>query len=152
MRVAMETTSPVGMAETKFVTFRVGDSLMGVSIRLVEEINRHVEVTPVPHAPCHFRGVINLRGEVVTVVDLRTILELPPAELTQQTRKVVVQSKGEQIGLLVDRIADVVRTRTDDIDPPPANIGGVDGRFFKGVYKLKTELRIILDIDAALAA
>ncbi len=152
MSIAMEITSPAGTAETEFVTFRVGDSLMGVSIHLVDGINRLVEVTPVPGAPYYVRGVINLRGEVVTVVDLRTILGLPPAEITEHTRTVVVRSKDEQIGLLVDRIADAVKIRTDDIDPPPANVGGVEGRFFKGVYKLETELLIILDVDTALAA
>ncbi len=152
MSIAAETAPPAGTADTEFVTFRVGDVLMGVGIRQVEEINRHVEVTIVPHAPDYVRGVINLRGAVVTVVDLRRIIGLPPAELTGQTRTVVIHSKGEQIGLLVDRIADVVKTRTDRIDQPPANIGGVEGRFFKGVYKLEAELLIILDIDAALAA
>ena len=147
MSIATETTT----AETEFVTFRVGDALMGVDIRQVEEINRHVEVTAVPHAPDYVRGVINLRGAVVTVVDLRRILGMPPAEITKQTRTVVVHSNDEQIGLLVDRIADVVKARTDEIDPPPANIAGVEGRFFKGVHKLETELLIILDIDAALA-
>ncbi|HYW78494.1 MAG TPA: chemotaxis protein CheW, partial [Thermoguttaceae bacterium] len=151
MSTAVENTSLIGATETEFVTFCVGDALMGVNIRQVEEINRHVEVTIVPHAPPYVRGVINLRGEVVTVVDLRRILGLPPAEITQQTRTIVVRSKGEQIGLLIDRIADVVKARNDEIDPPPANVGGVEGRFFKGVYKSDSELLIILDIDAALA-
>ena len=153
MSTASKTAPPANeTAETEFVTFRVGDALMGVSIRQVEEINRHVEVTAVPHAPDYVRGVINLRGEVVTVVDLRRILGLPPAEITKQTRTVVVHSKGEHIGLLVDRIADVVKARTDEIDSPPANVGGVEGRFFKGVHKLETELLVILDVDAALTA
>lgn len=151
MSTATETMSTTDAGEVEFVTFRVGNMLIGADIRQVEEINRHVEVTAVPHAPDHVRGVINLRGEVVTVVDLRTILGLPPTETTKQTRTVVVHSKDEQIGLLIDRIADVVKTRHDDIDPPPANLGSVKGRFFKGVHKLETELLTILDIDAALA-
>jgi len=151
MSIATQDTSATSADEAEFVTFYVGNILIGADIRQVEEINRHVEVTVVPHAPDYVRGVINLRGAVVTVVDLRTILGLPTTELTGQTRTVVVRSKGEQIGLLIDRITDVVKARTVDIDRPPANIGGVEGRFFKGVHKLDAELLIILDIDAALA-
>ena len=151
MSIATETTFATSADKVEFVTFYVGNILIGADIRQVEEINRHVDVTAVPHAPDYVRGVINLRGAVVTVVDLRTILGLLATELTKQTRTVVVRSKGEQIGMLVDRIADVVKARTDEIDRPPANIGGAEGRFFKGVYKLDAELLIILDIDAALA-
>ncbi len=152
MSIAAETTPTTAADEVEYVTFYVGNILIGADIRQVEEINRHVEVTTVPHAPKFVWGVINLRGDVVTVVDLRTILGLPPAEISKQTRNVVVRSNGEQIGLLVDQIADVVKARAGEIDPPPANVGGVEGRFFKGVCKLETELLIILDIDAALAA
>ncbi|MEA1952728.1 MAG: chemotaxis protein CheW [Planctomycetota bacterium] len=151
MNTAMENTSATVAGEVEFVTFYVGNILIGADIRQVEEINRHIEVTGVPHSPDYVRGVINLRGEVVTVVDLRRILNLSPSKITKQTRTVVVHSKDEQIGLLIDRIADVIKAQTDEINPPPANISGVEGRFFKGVYKLETELLIILDIDAALA-
>jgi purine-binding chemotaxis protein CheW len=149
MSTTTETTA-IATGEVEFVTFYVGDLLIGADIHCVEEINRLIDVTPAPHAPECVRGVINLRGEVVTVVDLRTILGLPHGNVGSQARNVVVRSKGEQIGLLVDRIADVIRARVDEIDPPPANVSGVDGRFFKGVYKLDTELLVILDVDAAL--
>ena len=149
MSTTTETTA-IATGEVEFITFYVGDLLIGANIHCVEEINRLIDVTPAPHAPEYVRGVINLRGEVVTVVDLRTILGLPHANVGSQARNVVVNSKGEQIGLLVDRIADVVLARVDEIDPPPANVSGVDGRFFTGVYKLDTELLVILDVDAAL--
>ncbi len=151
MSTATQNTSATATGEMEFVTFHVGNILIGADIRQVEEINRHVEVTAVPHSPGYVRGVINLRGEVVTVVDLRSILGLAPTDIIKHTRTVVVNSRGEHIGLLIDRIADVVKARTDEINPPPANVGGVEGRFFKEVYKLETELLIILDIDAALA-
>ncbi|MBN1910154.1 MAG: chemotaxis protein CheW [Pirellulales bacterium] len=138
-------------AGQEFATFYVADLLLGVNILQVEEINRHVTLTPVPHSPDYVRGVINLRGEVVTVVDLKAILGLPEGEITKDTRNVVVNSKGEQIGLLVDRIADVVKAPGDMIEPPPANLGGVDGRYFKGVVKLQHDLLVILDVESALA-
>ena len=150
MSTTTATTSAGVGSEVEFATFYVGDLLIGADIHQVDEMNRHVEVTPVPHAPDYVRGVINIRGEVVTVVDPRTILGVPKAEVTEHTRNVVFNSNGEQVGLLVDRIADVVRARQDEIDSTPANIGGVDGRFFKGIYKLETELLVILDVEAML--
>lgn len=135
----------------QFATFCVGDQLMGVDIRRIQEINRNVEMTPVPHAPEFVRGVINLRGDVATVIDLRTILGLTPAEFTSKTRNVIIETDGEPVGLLVDRVADVITAQTADIEPPPANVGGMDGRFFRGVYKLETELLVLVDVDAVLS-
>ncbi|NOX55039.1 MAG: chemotaxis protein CheW [Planctomycetes bacterium] len=137
-------------SETEYVTFCVDDLLLGVEIDRVDEINRRVDVTPVPHAPPFVCGVLNLRGEVVTVVDLRMILGRSPADSQRATRTLIVRSKGEQIGLRVDEIADVVRARRSEIDPVPSNLGGTEGRYFEGVHKLESELLIILDIDAAL--
>ncbi|MGA2061436.1 MAG: chemotaxis protein CheW [Thermoguttaceae bacterium] len=151
MSTITTTRSVRSAGEVEFVTFYVGDLLIGIDIHNVEEINRQVEVTPVPQAPPHVRGVINLRGEVVTVVDLRKVLEMGRTEINQCTRTVVVNSGNEEIGMLVDRVADVVLARADQIDTPPANISGVDGRFFKGVYKLDKTLLIVLDVDAAIA-
>ncbi len=134
----------------EYCTFYVEDLLIGVDIRQVEEINRQIDVTPIPHAHQHVRGVINLRGEVVTVVDLRTILGLPSSDVTYQTRNVIVNSCGEQIGLLVDRVGDVVAIRTDFIDPLPANFDEGAVRLFLGVYKMKNRLLALLDIETAL--
>ncbi|HOW71586.1 MAG TPA: chemotaxis protein CheW [Phycisphaerae bacterium] len=146
-------TPPRNLAqEMEYATFYVGDILLGVDIGQMEEINRQLEVTVVPHAPPFVRGVVNLRGEVVTVVDPRVILGLPVTEVSATSRTVIVRHKGEQIGLLVDRIADVVRISVGEMEPPPANVGGVEGRFFKGVYKLQTELLIVLDVETALSA
>lgn len=132
-------------------SFYLGDALMATPIPQIEEINRHLSLTPVPHAPSYVRGVINLRGEVMTVIDLRAVLGLGPTEITPQTRNVIVTSRGEHIGLLVDRIAEVVTIEREQIERPPANVSGVDGRFFRGVYKLEGELLVILDIETVMA-
>lgn len=137
--------------ELDYVTFYLGDLLLGIDIHAIQEINRQLEVTIVPHAPSDVRGTVNLRGEVVTVVDLRTILGLEPATITAHSRNVIVNSAGEQIGLLVDRIADAVKAHTDDMEPPPINLSGIDGRFFSGVYKIESDLLVILDVNEALA-
>lgn len=137
--------------ELQFATFYVGRMLLGVDIRVVQEINRQSEITNVPHAPDHVRGVINLRGEVATVVDLRTILGLPRAERSRQTRNLIVHHRGESIGLLVDRISDILTLRADEIDPPPTNVDGVAGRLMSGVYTLDSEIVVLLDIDEVLS-
>lgn len=135
----------------QFATFYVGDLLLGVDIRQVQEINRQLEVTPVPGAPPFVRGVINLRGEVATVINLRTVLGLPRVEVTRETRNLIVHSQGEAIGLLVDKISDILTVRGDEISSPPSNLSGVDGRFFTGVYATETELVVLLDIEQALS-
>ncbi|MCK4660728.1 MAG: chemotaxis protein CheW [Phycisphaerae bacterium] len=151
MSTAVETSQAHAAGEAEIATFYVGNQLMGVNIQQVQEINRHVKVTAVPHALDCVRGVINLRGEVVTVVDLRTILGLEQTEISDQSRNVIVKSRDEKIGLLVDRIADVESIRTEETEPPPANVSGVDGRFFKGIHKLESELLVILDVEEVLS-
>jgi purine-binding chemotaxis protein CheW len=131
--------------------FYVGQTLMGIPIDQVEEINHQLDLTPVPQTPPQVRGVVNLRGEVVTVIDLRVVLGLEPTVLAKQTCNVLVRSQGEQVGLLADRVADVIRTRRSDIERPPANVGGTSGRFFQGVCKLKEGLLVILDVEEVLA-
>jgi purine-binding chemotaxis protein CheW len=138
-------------AELQFATFYVGHMLLGVDIRVVQEINRQSEITQVPHAPDYVRGVINLRGDVATIVDLRAILGLPPSEASRQTRNLIVHHQGEAIGLLVDQISDILTLREDEISPPPTNVDGVDGRLMSGVCTLESEIVVLLDIDEVLS-
>ena len=145
-----DTVQTAAHKETDYVTFYVGDVLLGIDIKGVDEINRHVEVTPVPHAPPFVCGVFNLRGDVVTAVDLHVILGIPQED-NETTRTVIVRSRNEQIGLRVSRIADVVTVRSDAVDPVPPNFGSSDARFFRGVFKLESELLNLLDVDAALS-
>jgi purine-binding chemotaxis protein CheW len=143
--------SPALAEELEIASFFVGDTLLGLPINQVEEINHHLDLTPVPHAPACVRGVINLRGEVVTVIDLRTVLGLEPTVLTRRTCNVVVRSHGEQIGILADGVGDVIRAHRAGIEPPPANVDGADGRLLRGVYKLPDALLLILDAEQVLA-
>ncbi len=137
--------------ELELATFYIGDMLMGIDIRQIQEINQHLHMTPVPHAPDFVRGVVNLRGRVVTVADLSVVLGLGQAVITPRSRNVIVNSNDEQIGLLTDRIADVVTVTKHDIELPPANISGVEGRFFKGVCKLESTLLLIIDVEEVLS-
>ncbi len=135
--------------ELELATFFCDHLLLGVELGEVEEINRHTQVTPVPGAPDCVRGLINLRGEVVTVLDLKTILGLGTTEIGPGTRNVIVRSQNERIGLLVDAVSDVVRARRDELLPCPANFGQVDSRFFRAVYRLEGRLLVLLDVAAA---
>lgn len=137
--------------EQQFATFYVGDLLLGIDICKVQEINRQLDVTPVPNSPEYVRGVINLRGEVATVIDLRTILGLPAGEETRNTRNLIVHSQGEAIGLWVDKISDILTIHEDEITPAPANIEGVDGRFLTGVHTIETDIVVLLDVEQVLA-
>lgn len=142
---------PQATEELQFSTFHVGDLLLGVDIRIVQEINRQLDITPVPGAARHVCGVINLRGEVATVVNLRSVLGLPAAERNRDTRNLIVHSQGEAIGLLVDRIGDILTVRPDEVSDPPSNIEGVDSRFFSGVHTLDTDLCVLLDVEQVLS-
>lgn len=148
--MTVSTLTSVDSETLELATFSVGENLIGVDIRQVQEINRNMGITSVPHVPDTVRGVINLRGEVVTVIDLRTVLGLDSIDVSRTTRNIVLSSSGERIGLLVDSIADVVTAQSTDIVDPPGNLSGVDGRFFRGVLKLDGELLLVLDVDEVL--
>lgn len=135
----------------QLATFWLGDLLLGIDIVAIREINRVVEITPVPDAPAAVKGVVNLRGDVVTILDLRSLLGLDLVELTGQSRLIVIPMEDEVVGLIVDRVTDVATVTTDDEVPLPANMGGLDSRYFTGVYKLNNDLLVVLDVTAALA-
>jgi purine-binding chemotaxis protein CheW len=134
----------------QYTTFYVGDLLLGIDIDVVQEINRQVDVTPVPNSSRHVRGVINLRGEVATVIDLRCVLGLSSSGGSRDIRNLIVHSQGEAIGLCVDRISDILTVTEDAISPPPANVGGVDGRYMQGVHTLDKEIVVLLDVEKVL--
>ncbi|KAA1257782.1 Chemotaxis protein CheW [Rubripirellula obstinata] len=152
------TTTTQTPAESKssaaitLATFYVDNMLFGVNIDVVQEINRLSDVTEVPHSPSSVRGVINLRGEVVTVVDLRSLLGMKRREIESDCRCVVIHSQDELIGVLVDQIADTLSVPQSKIDPPPANIDGIEGQYFRGVHTLDSGVVILLDVQQLLEA
>lgn len=131
-------------------TFYVGDALYGMDILRVQEINRLMDFTKVPQSPEYVMGIMNLRGQIVTVIDLSKKLGLSRTELKDESRNIIVNDQGEYIGLLVDRISDVVRSDRDKIEPPPSNMGGVQGKFLQGVYKMDKNLIGILNVEELL--
>jgi purine-binding chemotaxis protein CheW len=135
----------------ELATFYVGDALCGMDILKVQEINKMMEMTVVPQAPSYVMGILNLRGQIVTVIDLGRKLGLTSLELSETSRNIIVNSQNEHIGLLVSKISDVVEAEWHKVEKPPANIAGVQGVFFKGVYKTRDRLIGILDADRILA-
>jgi purine-binding chemotaxis protein CheW len=134
----------------ELTTFYVGDALCGMDILNVQEINKHMTMTKVPQAPDCVMGILNLRGQIVTIMDLGKKLGLAATDLTEESRNIIVHSRGENIGLMVQRIGDVVQADWETVESPPANIGGVQGKFFKGVFKTEKNLIGILDFEAVL--
>ncbi len=134
----------------ELATFFIGDALCGIDILNIQEINRNMESTWVPQAPDYVIGVLNLRGRIVTVVDLGKKLGLSPIQKNKDCRNIIIDSKDEHIGFMVDRISDVMLAESDKIEPAPANIGGLQGSFFKGVFKTETSLIGVLDIEEVL--
>jgi len=140
----------VNKSAVELATFFVGDALCGMDILKVQEINKLIEMTRVPQAPEYVLGILNLRGEIVTIVDLGKKLGLKSTELSHKTRNIIVNSNGEHIGLMVEQISDVFQAGWEKIEAPPANIGGVQGKYFTGVFKTKDRLIGILDVEKVL--
>jgi purine-binding chemotaxis protein CheW len=135
--------------EVEFVTFHVRDSFLGVDTGQVREIISDMSMTEVPHAPAHVRGIMNLRGEIVTVIDLSVRLGLGPTEITPATCHVVLAG-AEPVALLVDRISDVLRGAASGIEPPPVNMSDRGAELFEGVFKTEDALLTLLRVDEIL--
>ena len=145
-----EKTKTFSSQDFEFSTFYVGGALCGINILSIQEINKHFDITGVPQASDFIEGILNLRGRIVTIIDLGRKLGLSPVNKSKDNRNIIVNSEDEHIGLMVDAISDVVVANDDDIEPAPSNIGGVKGKYFKGVLKTDKKLIGILDIDEVL--
>ena len=131
----------------EIATFYIGDALCGIDILKIQEINKLTEFTWAPNAPEYVLGVMNLRGKIVTVIDIGKKLGLSPIQKGKENRNIIIDSRGECIGLLVDSVCDVVSADENAIDQPPPNIGGLKGSYFEGVYKTDKNLIGILDVE-----
>jgi purine-binding chemotaxis protein CheW len=133
----------------KFLTFKLADEEYGVEILKVREINGVIDITAVPRMPAFVKGVINLRGKVIPVIDLRLRFGLEELEHTEQTCIIVVDV-GREIGIIVDTVSEVLDIAGEDIEPPPSMGGSVDTSFILGMGKVDKTVKILLDIDKVL--
>lgn len=132
--------------EIQLVTIRIGDEEFGVDILSVQEINRMLQITMVPRAPFFIEGVINLRGKVIPVVNMRTRFNKPQVEPDADTRIVVVDLGQKVIGILVDAVSEVLRLPSSTIEAAPPVVAGTGSEYIKGVGKLNDRLLILLDL------
>ncbi|HTV59452.1 MAG TPA: chemotaxis protein CheW [Verrucomicrobiae bacterium] len=138
------------MAETsQYCTFFLDKLFFGIELHGVQEVIRFVEMTPVPLAPGVVSGLINLRGQIVTAIDLRRRLQLSARPAEMQPGNVVVRSDDGAVSLLVDEIGDVVEAGDDTFEPPPETLQGSVRNVILGVHKLDNRLMHVLDKDKA---
>ncbi|TLY20890.1 MAG: chemotaxis protein CheW [Nitrospirae bacterium] len=135
----------------QLVTFNLGSEEFALDILLVQEINRRVEITKVPKTPEFVEGVINLRGKIVPVLDLRKRFGLVGHEFTAQSRIIVVNIDNRVLGLLVDSVSEVLQIPAHTIEPPPPLVAGIDAAYIKGIGKFEDRLLILLDLGKILS-
>ncbi len=134
----------------QFISFSVGEEEYGLELLRVKEVIRVREITWLPKAPSFVKGIINLRGDVIPIIDLRDKFGLESKEATSTTRVIVGEVEGRLMGMIVDSASQVVRIPADQIDPPPPVLGGFSQEFITGVGKLEDKLIILLNIDKVL--
>lgn len=148
---AMDRTTVTGDEMLQLVTFKLGQEEFALDILLVQEINRMVEVTKVPKAPHFVEGVINLRGKIVPVLDLRKRFGLPVSDFTGQARIIVVNVGHRVLGLMVDSVSEVLRIPGRTVVPPPPLVAGIGAEYIKGIGKIEDRLLIVLDLRKVLS-
>lgn len=146
-----DSTASVGEDLLQLVTFGVGDEEFAVPILSVQEINRMMEITRVPQSPPFVEGVINLRGKIIPVVDLRKKFGMGTTEQTKDHRIIVVEVQSRVIGFTVDRVSEVLRISCDVVDTAPQMVTGVDIDYVDGVGKLEDRLLILLSLSRLFA-
>ena len=139
------------LTETQLVVFDLAGEYYGVDIGDVREIIRMQTVTKVPGAPSYVEGVINLRGEVIPVVDLRKRLNITVGEQTNESRIVWVTIREQDVGVIVDAVTEVLRVPLSSIEPPSSMVADVNSDYLRGIAKLESRLIILLDLGKVLA-
>ena len=138
------------MAAKQLCTFRLANRLYGIGLETLQEVTRHIPMTPVPASEPWIAGLLSLRGQIMSALDLRTRLELPPRGPDQLPMNVVVLHDKELICLLVDSISDIIFVDDEDFSPAPSTLDAALQSFINGAYKLEKELCVELDIQRVL--
>ena len=138
--------------EIQVASFRLGEDLYAADIMRIKEIIRPQKLTALPKAPSFVEGVINLRGTVIPVVDLRSRFDLPPREITHSTRLLIVKVAGQLLGLVVDDVTEVITVPVKDIKPPPQVASGIGAEYLVGVCLVKESMIMLLNLDRIISA
>lgn len=146
-------TGPTAAAQDpvlRWVTFKLDNETFGVNVMQVQEVLRMTDIAPVPGAPDYVLGIVNLRGNVVTVVDARARFGLPPGEVTDATRIVIIETNKITVGIQVDSVAEVVNLRGSEIESAP-NVGNDEtSRYIQGVFSRNGQILILVDLNKLL--
>ena len=129
------------------ILFRMGKEYYGLSISLVREIIKPLPITRFPKSPDYVEGVIDLRGKILPIVNLRKMFGLPAVEITEETRFVDLQLDGLDVGIVVDQVSEVMHIPTSLIEPAPPIVAGVEGKFLNGIARLQDKLILLLNLD-----
>jgi purine-binding chemotaxis protein CheW len=143
----MSQATHTALAGGQFLTFQLGQETFGLEILRVQEIKGYSTVTPIPNAPAHVKGVMNLRGAVVPILDLRCKFGMAQTEYTKFTVIIVVTVGVKVVGLVVDAVSDVLDLKAEDVEPPPELDGTVDVSCLIGLAKTGDQLVTLLDVD-----
>ncbi|MGL4734363.1 MAG: chemotaxis protein CheW [Enterovibrio sp.] len=134
----------------QWVTFMLRSETYGINVMQVREVLRYTEIAPVPGAPSHVLGIINLRGNVVTVLDMRTLFGLEPSDVTNETRIIVIETSTQVVGLMVDSVAEVVYLKSSEIDTTPT-VGTDEGsKFIQGICNRNDTLLLLVNLNRLL--
>ncbi len=137
--------------ELQLVSFNLDSEEFGVDIGVVQEIVRMPEITKVPRSPEFVVGVVNLRGKIIPVVDLRKRFGLPASDATKSTRIIIVSVRSRTLGMIVDGVSEVLRLDSSAVEPTPEMVAtSIDASFLKGIAKLEGRLLILLELDLVL--
>jgi purine-binding chemotaxis protein CheW len=150
MAAADDTRAATAGELLQLVSFKIGGEEFGVDILQVQEINRMLDVTRVPNAPEFIDGVINLRGKVIPIINLRRRFGMERKERDKNTRIVVVELSGKVVGFVVDAVQEVLRVPRSVTEPPPSLVGGLKAEYITAVGKLEDRLLILLDLEKVL--
>jgi purine-binding chemotaxis protein CheW len=148
----MRNVRQAAVPQVQLVTFRIGGEEFGLDVFQVHEILRWEEPTPMPRAPAFVEGVLDVRGTLVPVIDLRKRFELTELRYDEETRIILVDYQTERLGLVVDEVTEVLRVPETSVTPPPAYVKGLAAEFIRGIVRLEGRLIVLMDLDRILSS
>lgn len=148
--MGLESQPTPAVSQRQLVVLVMAEAEFGVDIRHVREVIRVTEIIRMPRTPQFIEGIINLRGRILPVLDLKKRFQLPAAERTDQTRIMVVEWRGQFVGFLVDRVNEVVRVPSASVSAPPEMILNIAGHYLEGIVEVQGRLLILLDMERIL--
>lgn len=140
----------IGSDAARFLIFSLHNEQYAVPLLKVKEVIALTETTPVPYSPSHFKGIMNLRGQVISVIDLRTKLKMPKGEASPETAIIILDLSSLSLGIIVDSVESVLALNKDEVQPPP-DVGTSDARYITGVARKDKKLILLLDIEKTLS-